>query len=158
MPRIFIAALFGALVLAGAYVSVVFADQVYHTERLEFALTAAGATDSHPELRHGDVVNIHPNGPVNGALERYMINGAKPDTSYDVVLDVFSGGCGGGPLFTVTTTTLQTNGAGNAHGQGFFAPEDLAPLSGATVGAQWTLRAADGVDAYQTPCTIVNID
>lgn len=153
----FVAALVGVLILAGAYVSAVFADQVYHTERLEFALTAAGVTDSHPELRHGDVVNIHPNGPVNGALERYMINRAKPDTSYDVVVDVLSGGCDGGPLFTLTTTTLQTNGAGNAHGQGFFAAEDLAPLSGATLGVQWTLRA-DGVDAYQTPCTIVNID
>jgi hypothetical protein len=51
----------------------VVADQVYHSERLPFALTDAGLLAGHPELRSGQVVNIHPNGPVNGALERYMI-------------------------------------------------------------------------------------
>ena len=157
MPRIFIVALLGALALTGALVSTIVADQAYHTERLDFERTAAGAAAGHPELRHGNVVNIHPNGPVNGALERYIVNGALSDTDYDVLLEAFAGGCGGELALTMTTTTLETSRAGNAQGDGFFAAADLEPLSGATLGAQWTLRA-DGVDAYQTACTIVVID
>ena len=158
MPRIFIAALLvGALVLSGAMTSGASADQVYHTERLDFSLTAAGAAAGHPELRSGQVVNIHPNGPVNGALERYMISGARPNTDYDVVLEAFLGGCGGDPLFSMTTTTLRTNGSGTARSDASFSAEDLAPLSGGTFGVQWTLTAA-GIDAYQTPCTTVTID
>lgn len=157
MPRIFVVALLGALALTGVLVSTALADRVYHTERLDFALTAAGDAASHPELRHGNVVNIHANGPVVGALERYMVNGAKPNTDYDVVLEAFAGGCGGELALTMTTTTLETSRGGNAHGDGFFSADDLAPFSGATVGAHWILRA-DGVDAYQTACTTVVID
>ena len=157
MPRIFIAALLGELALTGAFVGAVVADQAYHTERLDFDLTAAGEAAGHPDLRHGDVVNIHPNGPVNGALERYMVSGAMPNTAYDVLLEAFAGGCGGELALSMTTTTLDTSRAGNAHGDGFFSADDLVPLSGATLGAQWTLRA-DGVDAYQTVCTTVIID
>ena len=86
-----------------------------------------------------------------------MINGAKGNTDYDVVLEAFGGGCGGETILTMTTTTLEANARGNAHGSGFFSAADLEPLSGATVGAQWTLQA-NGVDAYQTPCTTVTID
>ena len=157
MRMISIVLLVGALAILGALAPVVLADQVYHSERLPFSLTGDGAAAGHPALRSGHVINIHPNGPVNGALERYMVNGASPNTDYDVVLEAFGGGCGGGSLFVLTTTTLETNQKGNAHGQGFFSPADLAPLSGATVGAQWTL-VAGGVGAYQTACTTVVID
>lgn len=158
MPRIIIAALFvGALSLIGAFTSGASADQVYHTERLDFALTAAGAAAGHPQLRSGQVVNIHPDGPVNGALERYMISGAKPNTGYDVGLEAFLGGCEGPLVLTMTTASLQTGGNGTAVGNASFSAEDLAPFSGLTVGVQWTLSSA-GVDAYQTACTTVIID
>lgn len=60
----------------------VLADQSYYTERLPLLAVA-----DHP-LRNGMVVNIHPNGPVNGALEEYVLNGAKPNTEYGVWWEV----------------------------------------------------------------------
>ena len=155
--RTFVIALIAASVLAITAATAALADQVYHSERIDFVLTGAGNAAGHPELRAGHVVNIHPNGPVNGALERYMINGALPHTSYDVVLEAFGGGCGGDSLFAMVTATLDTNASGTAHADLTLTPSDLAPLSGATVGAQWTLQAS-GVDAYQTSCTTVVID
>jgi hypothetical protein len=146
-----------ASVLAIAAATAALADQVYHSERIELELTADGDAAGHPELRAGHVVNIHPNGPVNGALERYVVSGAMPDTSYDVLLEAFGGGCGGDSLFAMVTASLDTNANGAAHADLTLTPSDLAPLSGATVGAQWTLQAG-GVDAYQTSCTTVVID
>jgi hypothetical protein len=81
------------------------ADQDFHTERLPLTLTAEGAeTDPpHPALRSGHVVDIHANGPQIGALERYLINGARANSSYKVVLEVFAGDCDGAELDPVTT-------------------------------------------------------
>jgi hypothetical protein len=146
-----------ASILALTAATAALADQVYHSERLNFELTADGDAAGHPELRAGHVVNIHPNGPVNGALERYMITGAMPHTGYDAVLEAFGGGCGGDSLFAMVTATLDTNARGAAHADLTLTPSDLAPLSGATVGAQWTLQAG-GLDVYQTACTTVVID
>lgn len=157
MRRIVFTVLLGALVLTGVFASTTFADRVYHSERLKFALTPAGDASDHPELRSGQVVNIHPNGPVNGALERYMVNGAKPNTTYDVVLEAFADGCDGEPALRLITATLETNAQGVAHADARFTPDDLAPFSGATVSARWTLTAG-GVAAYQTSCTTVTID
>ena len=50
--------------------TMVFADQAYHSERLDLSVTEDGVAAGHPELQRGQVVNIHPNGPVNGAHER----------------------------------------------------------------------------------------
>lgn len=158
MKRIFNSlVLFSSIAIVLATATVVLADQVYHSERLDFTLTADGQAAGHPILRDGHVVNIHPNGPVNGAIERYMINGANPETIYNMNLSAFAGGCGGERLFELTTTVLMTDKNGNAHGEKIFTPDDLAGLSGMTVGAKWTL-VAGGVDAYQTICTTVRID
>jgi len=47
---------------------------------------------------------------VNGALERYMINGALPNTSYQVVLQVFtSTSCDGETALLLPTAILETN-------------------------------------------------
>src|SRR5690606_7017344 len=103
--------------LAGASVAV--ADKAYHTERLPFSLTDAGAQAGHPELRSGHVVNIHPNGPVVGAIEQYMLNGAKPRTTYGVILTAYvldNGECTddvAGPDFPITTGTITTGPSGN---------------------------------------------
>ena len=40
-------------------------------------------------LRSGQVVDIHANGPQIGALERYEINGARANTSYEVKLELW---------------------------------------------------------------------
>ena len=152
---------FAMALLLSASAATAFADKAYHTERLTLELTADGAGAGHPELRRGHVVNIHPNGPQNGAIEKYMVNGAMPDISYEVHLAAFFGaGCTGVAVFPggfATTTTLDTNSKGNAHGEVVFPPEALAPLSGTTVYAKWTLF--DGaVDAYTTVCTQIDID
>lgn len=123
----------------------VVADRVYHTERLELAPLVA------LEDGQGQVVNIHANGPVIGALERYQMVGATPSTDYEVWIDF----CGAGPF--IQTTTLSTDKHGNGHAKAGFSAEDLAPFSGATVEIQWVLRTG-GADAYATPCTTVVID
>lgn len=146
------------VILALLVTTSVLADQAYHSERLDLTLTELGEGAGHTALRHGQVVNIHPNGPVNGALERYLVSGAKPNTSYTVRLDVFAPGCDGVVNLAIPIGgTLDTNGGGVGHHQGFFSMEDLIPFSGANVGVRWNLVAED-VDAYTTECTTVVID
>jgi hypothetical protein len=159
MKRRFILSLVGAVVLSLLQVPRALADQTYHSERLDFWRTAAGQAAGHPKLRSGHVVNIHPNGPVNGALERYMINGAAANANYQVVIVAFPDlGCAGTPGLSIPTDLLETNRQGNAHGQGHFSRADIDPFSGATFGVSWTLVDEDGVVAYRTDCTVVSID
>lgn len=137
------------------------ADQTYHTERLDLQLTQAGAGAGHPALRSGQVVNIHPNGAINGAIERYMINGAKPNTRYHVEILVFDGAdkqCLGDSIFFVPTATMTTNAQGSAHGQGHFSRANLVPFKGAVLPVNWSLRDDNSVSAYETRCTVVSVD
>ncbi|HEV8716993.1 MAG TPA: hypothetical protein VGX03_29755 [Candidatus Binatia bacterium] len=152
-----IPALVGVLVLVLTPLTAVVADQAFHSQRLSFSLTTFGALTGHPELRSGQVVDIHANGPQVGALERYMINGAKPNTSYQVVLHVFDGGCAGGQIALIPTATLGMDAHENAQGQAVFTPEQLAPFAGMVFGIYWTL-VADNIIAYKTPCIVVAID
>jgi hypothetical protein len=123
------------------------ADGVYHTERLSFA----GGVD--PAF-HGQVVNIHPNGPVNGALERYQVVGAGPSTEYEVWIQF----CEDADFTDFTQTAdLTTDLRGNGHASARISAADLAPFSGATVMIRWVLRV-DAADVYVTPCTTVTID
>lgn len=119
------------------------ADSVYHTERLE--LTPLGT-----ETGSGQVINIHANGPVVGAQERYQLKKAMPNSSYEVWLVV------GGADFTVTTT-INTDARGNGHGNARFSAEELEPFSGAVLPVKWELRLGSVV-AYETTTTIVTID
>lgn len=133
------------------------ADQLFHTERLPLRLTEAGAAAGHPELRSGHVVDIHPNGPVNGALERYMINGAKPNHDYTVFLRLFVGDCDGlGPI-DLPTVVLGTNKRGNAHGKITFPVETVLPEP-IFFGIFWELVDEEGVAAYDTDCIQVGLD
>jgi len=130
----------GAAIPAGA-------DAVYHSERLE--LTGPAGTDF-----HGQVVNIHANGPVIGALERYHVVGATPSTAYAVWIQTCDGGA-----FTdfLQTAVLTTDGQGNGHAAASFSAADLAPFSGLTISIRWVLESGDAV-VYATPCTTVTID
>ena len=135
------------------------ADQLFHTVRLPFVLTPDGALAGHPVLRSGHVVDIHTNGPVNAAHERYLLNGAKPQTAYAVVLRIFNDNCGGTPssLDRLKTVTLTTDQHGNAQGKFDFpaGPPRPTPLF---VGVRWTLVDANGVVAYDTDCITVGVD
>jgi hypothetical protein len=123
------------------------ADGVYHSERLSFAV------GSDPAFQ-GQVVNIHANGPVNGALERYQVVRAEPSTEYEVWIQL----CDGADFTDfIPTAVLSTDMRGNGHASAAFTAADLAPFSGETVIIRWVLRL-DAADVYATPCTTVTID
>jgi hypothetical protein len=123
------------------------ADADYHSERLELT----GAAD--PDF-HGQVVNIHANGPVIGALERYQVVGATPTTSYEVWIQL----CTAGDFVDfIPTAVLVTDPHGNGHAQAAFSAEDLEPFSGSTISIRWALKSGDAI-VYTTPCTTVSID
>ncbi len=136
-----------AAVIVGAFAAPgsALADSAYHTERLAFEPVTVSETGS------GMVVNIHPNGPVIGALERYQLKNAQPNTEYDVWLVVAG-------VDFLQTATILTDRHGNGHAQAGFSAADLAPFSGAVVPVQWVLRTDDTYDAYTTDVTIVTLD
>lgn len=134
------------------------ADQSEHTTHLALSVTAGGAAAGHPELQGGEVVNTHTSGPVNFAIEDYMIGGAKPDTAYAVVLLLFAGSCSGPLAFPFANgAVLTTDAHGNAHGQAKISPDQVADLHDTDWGITWTL-VAGGVAAYTTDCSQVHID
>ena len=140
-------------------ISSAFADQDFHSQQLPWFLTPEGAAVGHPELRSDHVVDVHANGPQIGAIERYLINGAKPNTTYEVWLEIFTGSCDGdevafSPLFT---RALGTNEQGNAQDGTVFPAEALDGLAG-VYGILWTLVDEEGTIAYETPCIVVTVD
>ncbi len=138
----------------------VLADQTYHSENLPLSLTPQGSAAGEPQLQAGHVVNIHTQGPVNFAIEDYMLNSAKPNTTYRVVLSVQGGGCGGPFLFLFPNgATVMTDAQGNGHNQLKITPAQVAALGlhGAHLGITWLM--VDGpIAAYSTPCSDVHID
>jgi hypothetical protein len=139
----------------------VYADQTFHTTRLPLILTTDGTAAGHPALQSGHVVDIHANGPKIYALERYMINGAKPNTDYQVQLSVSLTGCNGPQNVLVPTALLVTNAQGNAYGNFTFTPAAVASSglhADMTLGITWMLLSG-GIAAYQTPsCINVPLD
>jgi len=129
-----------------------FADSVYHASHVELN-PVSGAS-----LRSGFVENIHANGPTVYAHEQYVLNGAAPNTTYQVVLMVFPGDptCSSAPL-TIPTATIQTNAAGNGTAYHVFRPADADGLRGTTVGGIWTVSAGGSPD-YQTGCETIVLD
>jgi hypothetical protein len=157
-----LAAIVGAGLLAlSVGAAPVAADQSNHTEHLAVALTPAGAAAGHPGLRAGQVVNIHAQGPVVFAIEDYLLDGAAPSTSYDVVLLFYQGSCEGDFAFPFANgVTLTTDMHGNAHGQARITPDEVAAfgLHETDWGIVWTFVDPEGVAAYATSCTQVHID
>ncbi len=129
------------------------ADAVYHSEHI--ALAPVGGQP----LRSGFVENIHANGPVVYAMERYVLNGASPMTTYDVALNIWIGDttCSGSAGLVLPSVSFTTNVAGNGVGMVRFSPEDANGLRGLTLGIVWTLSSG-GTVAYMTSCTAVTLD
>jgi len=98
-------------------------------------------------LRSGFVENIYANGPKVFAHEVYVVNGALPNTTFQVSIAVSLNDptCTAAPV-SLGTATLTTNAAGNAKGQVFFTPEGAAFLRHASHGAIWTLSTGGGRD------------
>jgi hypothetical protein len=141
------------LVLAfGMAVPQVSADQTFHTERIPL-LPVAGAP-----LHQGFVVDVHANGPVIFAQERYVLVGATPNGVYQVQLNVHAPSdtsCSGATVLPpIPEATLLTNAAGNGEAGFTFTPP--GPPA-ATYYLQWQVLS-QGTVAYQTACTPVAVD
>jgi hypothetical protein len=136
------------------------ADQSYHTDHLIVSLTAAGAAAGHPELRSGFVNDIHTQGPINFAIEDYLLNGAKPDTTYGVVLLLQANDCSGQFLFPFPNgASVVTDKNGDGQNQIKISPEQVTALGlhNMNFGIRWSF-VADGVAAYLSECSNVHID
>ena len=131
------------------------ADRVYHSQHIPLAAVEGGS------LKSGFVENVHPNGPQVFAHEVYVLNGASPDTAYQVTLLVYADdpSCSTEPVAGgIDTAVLTTNGNGNGRADAFLAPEDIpAFLRDGTHGVAWELTA-NGSVAYRTGCSSVTLD
>lgn len=129
------------------------ADRVYHTEHLDLA-PVGGAP-----LRSGFVNNIKAEGPRVYAHEIFHLNGARARTTYTVTRDFFfqDPACAGDLVFHEDVATLRTNASGNARGDVFVRPEQVAGFEGVH-GVTWTVRDGGGAIAYRTTCTAVTLD
>ncbi len=128
------------------------ADAVYYSQHI--ALSPIGGAS----LRSGFVENIHTDGPQVYAHELYVLNGAEPDTTYQVTLLLypFDPSCLSGAV-PIPTAHFQTNAAGDGVGQFVFHPEDVpVALKSATHGIRWEL--ASGSSTYSTACSSVTLD
>ncbi|MBD0282229.1 MAG: hypothetical protein ICV69_08560 [Thermoleophilaceae bacterium] len=130
------------------------ADRVYHSEHLELA--AVGGAP----LRSGFVQNIKAEGPLVYAHEIFVLNGARPRATYTVTRNFFpfdSDCSGDNGVFASDVATLTTNRSGNARGDLFVRPEEVAGLEGVH-GVKWTVQNAGGALVYRTACTAVTLD
>jgi hypothetical protein len=143
-----------AVLSIGLMVAPALADAGYHSSHIE--LFPTGGTP----LRSGFVENIHVNGPEVFAREVYVLNGAQPETTYQVTLNIFvlDPSCMGSPEAVVPTAAITTNAAGNGRGEAVFRPADVpAVLRNATHGIIWTVSDASGV-VFSSGCEVVAID
>jgi hypothetical protein len=153
-PRHIVVLALASMAAALALVTSALADQTFHT--LHAQLSPVGGAPLHS----GWVNDIHANGPINGAHEVYHLDGASPNTTYQVVIVFYANDttCSGVPG-DFPTTTLTTNAAGNANATFNFAagPPVVPPSHNSAV---WELRIGDqnGVAAYATDCEVVIID
>jgi hypothetical protein len=139
--------------VCGFWVAPAGADSTYHSGHIALA-PIAGA----PFLS-GFVENIHANGPNVYAHEIYQVAGAAPNTTYQVVLSIWttSTTCSGSPSLQLPTATLTTNTAGNGRADVFFTPADADGLRGLTLSARWTLWNGT-TPTYATDCEILKLD
>jgi hypothetical protein len=129
------------------------ADRVYHSGHLRFE--AVGGAP----LRSGFVENIKAEGPRVYAHEIFVLNGARARATYTVTRNFFflDPECDGAVVFDEQVATLRTNAAGNARGDIFVRPEQVAGFEGVH-GVRWTVRDAQGTIVYRTACTAVTLD
>jgi hypothetical protein len=145
-----------AVILAGLVIGLggapAFADAVYRSGHYDLTVVDAAP------LRSGFVENIHANGPNVYAHEQYALNGAAPNTTYQVVLMIFplDTTCSSTPM-SIPTATIQTNAAGNGVSYFVFTPADAGGLRGETVGAIWTVSAGSAPN-YETACETIVLD
>lgn len=138
-----------ALVALPFVVSSAAADQAFHTSHA--ALTPVGSASLHS----GFVNDIHTNGVQIYAQERYQLNGAAPDTTYTVALEIaFTDATCSVADATLPTATFTTNTSGNGEA-GFTFPFPGPGAGHAFI--RWVISAG-GVPQYETGCVPVTLD
>lgn len=150
--RVVLTALFALLALSATPVA---ADAVYHTDQLVLQ-PAGGAIGS------GRVVNIHPNGPMVFASERYMLRGAEPNATYQVwlIIDAAELDCAFTEVPILMAAAVSTNRAGNATTPAdfYFTPGGVPPcLRNQSFPIHWEVML-DGQLTHQTLPTTVTLD
>jgi hypothetical protein len=150
--RFRLAVVAAAAVLTSLSGTAAYADQHYPSQHYDLT-PISGAP-----LQSGFVENIHADGPIVFAHERYVLNGASPDSLYQVVLSIWTSNltCSGTPTFQLHPGELQTNAAGNAEAGVTFSPQNVeqAGLLGHTVSAMWQVWTG-GSPSYETGCEVV---
>jgi len=138
-----------AMIALPFLVSSASADQVFHTSHA--ALLPVGSAS----LRSGFVNDVHTNGVRIYAQERYQLNGAAPDTTYSVALEIaFTDATCSVADLTIPTATFTTNTSGNGEaGFTFFFPGPGA----AHLFIKWVISVG-GVPRYETGCVPVTLD
>jgi hypothetical protein len=147
-------ALAASVAALGIAVTPVRADRVYHSEHLD--LVAVGGAP----LRSGFVQNIKAEGPEVYAHEILVLNGARPRAAYTATRNFFpfDPDCDGdNGVFASEVATLITNGSGNARGDVFVRPDEVAGFEGVH-GVLWTVHNGAGAVVYRTRCTRVTLD
>jgi len=128
------------------------ADQAFHSQRIPLsAVTGA-------PLKSGAVIDIHAEGPMIYAQERYVVVGAEPETTYQVTLLIYTDPACSALLFPITTATMTTNAAGNAQGKATFYPQDVEGLPRTTYYLTWQISMQGGAVTYSTGCIPVMVD
>jgi hypothetical protein len=128
------------------------ADRFYHSQHLDLQPVGASPLDS------GFVENIHANGPNIYGHEIYVLEGAAPNTTYQVtvLLHLFDPSCSMAPV-ALPTAQLTTNGVGNGQADSVFRPSDVPPeIRNATHGIRWTITGLGS--SYETACSAVTLD
>jgi len=138
-----------ALIALPFLVSSAAADQAFHTSHA--ALLPVG----NASLRSGFVNDVHTNGVQIYAQERYQLNGAAPDTTYTVALEIaFTDATCSVADLTLPTASFTTNTSGNGEaGFTFFFPGPGA----ADLFIRWVISVG-GVPQYETGCVPVTLD
>jgi hypothetical protein len=145
---------FGALGLSalvfGLMASNAAADQVFHTLHADL-MSLNGAP-----LRSGFVNDVHTNGVVNAAHEIYHLNGASPNTTYQVTISFYAldPTCSTAPIL-LPTAQVTTNRSGNGNAEFTFAAGPAQPVT--THGILWQFTGPNGV-AYETACYSLRLD
>lgn len=138
-----------ALVALPFVVSSAAADQAFRTSHAN--LTPVGSASLHS----GFVNDVHTNGVQIYAQERYQLNGAAPNTTYGVTLQIsFADASCLSANLTIPTATFTTNTSGNGEaGFTFYFPGPGA----SDVFIRWVISAG-GVLQYETGCIPVTLD
>ena len=119
---------------------------------------SAVGLDGHPELRSGGVVDVTIDRRI-GAFEHHRVNGAAPDTTYQIVGDVFlftpcSSDDPFGPV-PVPEGVLTTNRSGNGTTHVTF-PGGAFDTAPDTFWVRWNLTVGDQT-AYRSGCVQVEL-